>query len=232
MVHSRWPAAFFLGLLATALAQHNHDHDHGGGAAGGDVSMPTASVVVSGDTVEITLAGPDTNWFGVAFGGRVMADAPYAIIVDGAHDVEEVTLSAHSVTDRHGGTGLTVISSESAGGTFTMVIERPLTGGHAGTVFADSSVIPIMLAAGTSETLEHHGTGRSSVSTIQVQSPSTTPSSSSDDGQGDPSHGDHSHPPSTSSAIGVPRRVATAIAIGLALANGLHSTLQRSFSKP
>ena len=47
-------------------------------------------------TVVLTLTGPANVWFGVGFDASLMADKPYAIIVDGAGDVTERKLDSHA----------------------------------------------------------------------------------------------------------------------------------------
>jgi len=53
------------------------------------------SVAHDGVTATITLAGPAGSWFGVGFDAAKMADAPYAIIVDGTGAVTERRLVEH-----------------------------------------------------------------------------------------------------------------------------------------
>ena len=80
--------------------------------------------------VSITLSGPADKWYGVGFNATMMADAPYAIIVDGYGNVTERKLGYHQ-----GGTPLapsvTVASSEVADGVRTVRLTRPLAGATA-----------------------------------------------------------------------------------------------------
>ena len=43
----------------------------------------------------ITVSGPADDWFGVGFGALAMADAPWAVIVDGEGAVTERKLADH-----------------------------------------------------------------------------------------------------------------------------------------
>ena len=77
-------------------------------------------------TATITLTGPATVWYGVAFNAGSMADLPYAIIVDGAGQVTERKLANHGP-----GTELSpsvrIVSSSVKDGLRTLVLSRPVT---------------------------------------------------------------------------------------------------------
>merc|ERR1712100_335669 len=51
-------------------------------------------------TATITISGPSDVWFGVGFGATQMADAPYAIIVDGNGKATERKLASHAPGDQ------------------------------------------------------------------------------------------------------------------------------------
>ena len=78
------------------------------------------------NTATITLTGPATVWFGVAFNAGAMSDLPYAIIVDGEGQVTERKLANHGP-----GTELSpsvrIVSSSVTDGLRTLVLSRPVT---------------------------------------------------------------------------------------------------------
>jgi hypothetical protein len=75
----------------------------------------------------ITVSGKDGVWFGVGFNATVMADQPYAIIVDGYGAVTERKLAEHDPGVQLENS-LTVISNAVLAGIRTVVVERPLQG--------------------------------------------------------------------------------------------------------
>ena len=86
------------------------------------VSLDAAAAVAT-----ITLAGPSDVWFGVGFNASSMRDLPWAVIVDGAGNVEE-----RKIVDQVGGSVLprsvTVTSVAAANGTRTVTLTRPFAG--------------------------------------------------------------------------------------------------------
>ena len=95
---------------------------YGRGALAGLVN---ASVLYDDDgaNATLTLAGPDGKWFGIGFGASAMADAPYAIIVDGYGAVTERRLANHAKGDLLP-PSVTVVSSAAADGVRTVVVRR------------------------------------------------------------------------------------------------------------
>ena len=93
----------------------------------GALPLVNASVSHDGIKATITLSGPSGVWFGVGFNAAKMADAPYALIVDGAGKVTERRLVDH-------GPGVLlnasvrVESSTTAGGVRTVVLSRSVAG--------------------------------------------------------------------------------------------------------
>jgi hypothetical protein len=60
------------------------------GGLGADHAAVNLSVTHDGNhSANITLSGPAGSWYGVGFGAMSMADAPYALIVDGSGGVSE-----------------------------------------------------------------------------------------------------------------------------------------------
>jgi len=82
------------------------------------------------DVATVTLRGPGGVWFGAGLGATAMADAPWALIVDGAGGVSERKLA-----DQQAGAPLapsvSLVSSALEDGTRTVVVTRPLQGGSA-----------------------------------------------------------------------------------------------------
>eukprot|EP00040_Diaphanoeca_grandis_P022873 m.123597 g.123597 ORF g.123597 m.123597 type:complete len:807 (-) comp29000_c0_seq2:129-2549(-) len=109
--------------------------------------------------VTITVTGPATVWFGVAFGASLMSQQPGAIIVDGDGDVSEYKLGDHL-----GGTKLTtqvvVLSNTVANGLRTVVLTRGFVGASASqytfVASGDGQLIPFMNAVGSSANYSFH----------------------------------------------------------------------------
>jgi hypothetical protein len=77
--------------------------------------------------VTITMTGPDGVWFGVGFNAGVMADTPYAIIVDGFGNVTERKLKEHD-PGMLLNVSVTVISNTVVAGIRKVVLERKIRG--------------------------------------------------------------------------------------------------------
>ena len=52
-------------------------------SGGADITLSISSANAEKPEVQITLSGPTGVWFGVGFDATSMANAPYAIVVDG-----------------------------------------------------------------------------------------------------------------------------------------------------
>jgi len=107
------------------------------------------------DKATITLTGPADVWFGVGFGARAMADAPWTVIVDGSGKVSERKLADHA-----GGTEIqstvTVVSTHTEGGQRTVVVSRSLSGAFTFNMSAMDTTIPIITAVGSGPTYGYH----------------------------------------------------------------------------
>ena len=107
----------------------------------------------------ITLRGPASVWFGAAFGGRAMADAPWTVVVAGNGSVSERKLGDH-VAGTLLTPSVTVVSATVEGGTRTVVVSRPLKGASANyftfSVGASDTTIPILTAIGSTANYGYH----------------------------------------------------------------------------
>lgn len=119
----------------------------------------TVGLVVSGSnsSVQITLRGPVSVWFGVGFNAQLMQDAPYTIIVEG-EKVSERKLGKH-VAGQLLTPSITILSNTVADGVRTVVVRRPLAGATASHYTFDASVLslPFISAVGVSGTFGPHG---------------------------------------------------------------------------
>eukprot|EP00658_Telonema_sp_P-2_P082549 TRINITY_DN874_c0_g1_i3.p1 TRINITY_DN874_c0_g1~~TRINITY_DN874_c0_g1_i3.p1 ORF type:complete len:388 (-),score=79.58 TRINITY_DN874_c0_g1_i3:514-1677(-) len=71
------------------------------------------------------MSGPDGAWYGVGFNAETMADAPYAIIVDGKGAITERKLGEHAPGSILA-SSVTEVSSTVVGGIRTTVMTRPV----------------------------------------------------------------------------------------------------------
>jgi hypothetical protein len=132
--------------------------------AGSAQSLVALAIELDGATTggggaTITLTGPATVWFGVAFGATQMAAQPGAIIVDGNGAVSEYQLGDHI-----GGTQLAtqvhVVSNTVVSGARTVVLTRALAGASSAqfsfNTSSDGARIPWMNAVGSSANYSFH----------------------------------------------------------------------------
>ena len=107
--------------------------------------------------VKITLSGPSNVWFGAGFFAQTMADAPYAIIVDGTGAVSERRMANHAIGTLLKST-VTVVSNTVSAGKRTIVVTRPAS--IPGTDHANFSTmalqVPFISAVGSSVALAYH----------------------------------------------------------------------------
>ena len=128
-----------------------------GSALGGAVNV---SVTHDGTTANITLTGPANVWYGVGFNADTMADAPYALIVDGnTGAVSERKLAEHSPGALLK-PSLTVISNtvSDAGGIRTVVVSRAVQGttGDYYSIPTAPGAVHLIAAYGAGPTLAYH----------------------------------------------------------------------------
>jgi len=126
---------------------------------GSKVDLVTLSVDVNSATslVTITISGPSQVWFGVGWNASIMADLPYAIIVDGNGRVEERKLADHDA-------GIVlqpsvkVLNSSVVGGIRTVVLQRSLAGQSADyyTFSPATATISFINAIGSTVALAQH----------------------------------------------------------------------------
>jgi len=115
---------------------------------------------VAGGEASITISGPSTAWFSVAFGSTnfAMADKPWTLVVDGKGNVEERKLGDHDP-----GTVLAssikVTSNTVVDGERTVVMTREFKGKTSDhfTFDSTSSEISIITASGTGPNYAYHG---------------------------------------------------------------------------
>merc|ERR1711970_301808 len=115
---------------------------------------------VAGGEASITISGPSTAWFSVAFGSPnfAMADKPWTLVVDGKGNVEEWKLGDHDP-----GTVLAssvrVTSNTVVDGERTVVMTREFKGKTSDhfTFDSTSSEISIITASGTGPNYAYHG---------------------------------------------------------------------------
>ena len=106
------------------------------------------------DHVTITMRGPSNLWYGVAFNAHVMADLPYAIIVNGTGDVFEDKLGNHDpgvVLP----SSIKVLANCVKDNIRTVIITRPLVGTYY-SFNVSKSTIPILSAVGQTGKFGYH----------------------------------------------------------------------------
>jgi len=107
----------------------------------------------------ITITGPATVWFGIAFGATEMVQQPGAIVIDG-----EGTVAEYQLGDHVGGTKLTtqvvVQSNTVSNGSRTVVLTRTFAGASPAhftfNASGDDALLPFMNAIGSSPTYSFH----------------------------------------------------------------------------
>jgi len=129
----------------------------------------------SDSSATITLSGPSGVWFGVGFDAPnfVMADNPYAIIVDGAGEVSERKLDAPGIGHGPGSllsASIEVLSAVDEEGFKTVVLRRALAGASSDHYSFDVSKpsIPLLIASGTTPDYAHHGADTKSGETLNL----------------------------------------------------------------
>jgi len=124
---------------------------------------------VPGGNATITITGPATVWFGVAFGATEMKQQPGAIIVDGRGAVSEYQLGDH-VAGAKLKQQVAVLSNMVAGGKRTIVLTRKFAGASPAQftfdLNGDGSVVQFMNAVGSSANFSFHKTMSSSTITL------------------------------------------------------------------
>eukprot|EP01084_Bolivina_argentea_P167243 290290_1 len=102
--------------------------------------------------ITITIAGPSNVWYGVGFAATVMANEPYAIIIDGTGAVTERKLANHGPGTLLKPT-ITVLSSSITNDIRTVTMTRPLKGMEYCT---KSGSLNVITAIGNTIQLSYH----------------------------------------------------------------------------
>jgi len=130
------------------------------GAASSLVNLTVAlDGSIPGGSATITITGPATVWFGVAFGATEMAQQPGAIIVDGEGEVAEYQLGDH-VGGVKLATQVKVLSNRVEGDRRTVVLTRAFAGATSAhfsfNTTSDGVPISWMNAVGSTATYSFH----------------------------------------------------------------------------
>ena len=147
-----------------------------------NTSFMNLSVAIQSSNVHITVSGPSTVWFAVAFNATAMSDDPYAIVINGTTtgqkgdvNVEERILGNHNpgaiCTDPS--SVIKILSHTIMNGIRTITMERPVVSkcfsfasvasvAPVASVVKATTSIPVLLAHGTSATFSYHGKTRAS----------------------------------------------------------------------
>mmetsp|Transcript_19469 Transcript_19469/g.23306 ORF Transcript_19469/g.23306 Transcript_19469/m.23306 type:complete len:842 (-) Transcript_19469:99-2624(-) len=110
----------------------------------------------------ITLSGPSDVWFAVGFNATVMADSPYALVVNASEVFEQHIGTCGSEAEHCAGTRLIksieLISNNVEDGVRTVVITRAFKGltKHHYSFDADLATIPLISAVGSSQVFAYH----------------------------------------------------------------------------
>jgi hypothetical protein len=136
---------------ATAYTKKFTSHD---ALFGESASLVNLTLSHDGTTATLTLSGPAGSWFGMGFDAKQMADAPYALIVDGSGAVTERKLVEHGPGTLLPAT-VKVVSTSSVAGVRTVTVTRSVA--HA--VYPIPTVpgqINTIVAVGNSPQLAYH----------------------------------------------------------------------------
>jgi len=127
-----------------------------GKTAGVVNSLVHVKVQLAKGTVQLTLTGPATVWYGVGFGAQQMSDKPWAIIVDGFGNVTERKLGYHNRGEQLPPT-VTVVSNVVQDNKRTVVLTRAMKGNSSAYfTFTASGNIDIINAYGSTKQLLFH----------------------------------------------------------------------------
>jgi len=128
-------------------------------ATGKQQSINTLQLNLTGQTqtATITISGQDGVWFGVGFNASLMADQPYAIIVDGYGKVSERKLAEHNPGVELA-PSVTLVSSSVLKGIRTVVVTRPFQGKDSNyyTFSLQQISINFINAVGSTPDLQYH----------------------------------------------------------------------------
>ena len=127
-------------------------------------SSITVSIDISDSDVTLILTGPKHSWFGIALNATIMADTPYAIIVEN-EKVEERHLGNHAQGTKLKQQSITLLENTVIGNLRTVKMKVPLKGIDSNhfTFNKNMKTLPILMAHGISSTFAYHGTTRASL---------------------------------------------------------------------
>jgi|EP00945_MAST-04E_sp_MAST-4E-sp1_P006781 hypothetical protein len=136
-------------------------------SGGADLTLSVSSANAQEPQVQMTLSGPAGVWFGVGFDATSMANAPYAIIVDGKGQVSERVMGNH-LPGVEISNSLSIISSKVSNGVRTVQLTRGLKGitPQHHTFHAKQLKIDLISAVGSSPALSYHKTKTVGVITL------------------------------------------------------------------
>jgi len=136
--------------------------------AGSVSAFVTLGLHLTDALATVTMTGPEGVWFGVGFNATLMADLPYAIVVDGVTG----NVSEHKMGNHAEGTVLAstvkVVSNTVSGSMRTVVVTRPLAGATPDhyTFQVDALALDFINAIGSTPTMSYHS--HSGVSTLNL----------------------------------------------------------------
>eukprot|EP00937_MAST-01D_sp_MAST-1D-sp2_P001435 g1435.t1 len=138
----------------------------GGAHPVGAAALVNVSIAHDGlNKTTITLSGPAGAWFGVGFAATKMADAPYAIVVDGKGVVTERRLADHGPGAQLA-PSVAVTAHSVSGGRREVVLTRGVTGASSQhwSLPTAPGVVQLITATGTGADLAYHGPTRTGAS--------------------------------------------------------------------
>ena len=131
---------------------------HAVNISGSTRSLVDVSVHVdnTNQLVTLSITGPADVWFGVGFGAKVMADQPWAVIVEGSGDVSERQLADQS-PGQPLAPSVTVVSVEVQNNLRSVVLTRPTQGkGPEYYSFGKDNIIDFINAYGSGPKFDYH----------------------------------------------------------------------------
>merc|ERR1711957_621624 len=126
-----------------------------------------------------TASGPAGEWFGIGFNATVMADAPYALIINASGVIEQKIGTCGSEAEHCPGdqlaTSVKVVSNTVAGGVRTVVMTRALKGATSKHYTFDpkNPEIPLLTAVGASPVFAYHKSHANTLMTLTSTGSST-----------------------------------------------------------
>ena len=119
-------------------------------------NLTTLKINHNGDingNITITISGPSKVWYGVGFDATVMANQPYAIIIDGTGIVTERKLGNHNPGTLLPSTITILSNTVNNNGIRTVIMQRPLKGME---YCLKSGSLNVITAIGSTPDLSYH----------------------------------------------------------------------------